>query len=807
MKNRIVLVVAFVLLGSASALGQLIGQSELDPSDADPNFKLTLDHISQNARWMGVSPREITWSPDGRWLYFRWRQDPKSDQLPATDPWYVVDRNGTHVSPVPADEVWKIPAGVSWSRDRKLAAWTRSGTLLIWTRSGGLRPVFSKSGGIGNLSIAADGSRVFFSTSGLGRQSRDHGDLWAYYVQAGHVRQIARGIKADDKKKKRSKGAQWIYEEEQNLIEIVRKRKGDREKGEALARERNPFHPMEIPAEDGSRIFNLQLTPDGSRITFQWIKDPGRKHRTQFMEFVAQEGYATKKDARPKVGEPLPRYKLGYVTFDPTLSEEEIEIHWLDDETEKETVIHGPYWNAQGTHGLVQILSMDHKDRWISLVDLDAGRTRVIDHQHEEAWIGGPLVIGRWAPGYLEWLPEGDAFGFFSTATGWSMLHLGHVDGRVQRLTSGEWEVRQASLAADGRTWHLTTSKEHPGEQQLYHLPSRGGILTRITAGEGKNRVFVSPDGGRIATRFETPRLLADLYLQDNTAGASRTRITKTGSDDFYRYSWIDSEIISFPDPEGEETWAKIWESPQNPNGAAVVYAHGCGECAQAVDKGWSRVGATLYANFMHQMGYNTASVDYRGSSGYGHRNRTYAYRQMGISDIDSALPLLDILVDRYGVARNRIGVYGGSYGGFFTIMSLLRHPGKYAAGVALYPVTDWAHYNQGYTSRILNGTPSDDPEAYRRSSPVYYADGLQDALQIQHGLVDNNVQIQDSFRLAQILMEKKKNFDLVVYPMEDHGWDEVPSRRDSYHRMTEWFQRFLLAGPKERDEIPSDGR
>jgi dipeptidyl aminopeptidase/acylaminoacyl peptidase len=116
-----------------------------------------------------------------------------------------------------------------------------------------------------------------------------------------------------------------------------------------------------------------------------------------------------------------------------------------------------------------------------------------------------------------------------------------------------------------------------------------------------------------------------------------------------------------------------------------------------------------------------------------------------------------------------------------------------FAAGVALYPVTDWAHYNHGYTSRILNGTPLTDEDAYRRSSPVYYAEGLADALMIQHGLVDGNVQIQDSFRLAQMLIEMEKNFDLVVYPVEDHGWDEVPTRRDSYRRMTDWFQTHLL--------------
>ena len=125
--------------------------------------------------------------------------------------------------------------------------------------------------------------------------------------------------------------------------------------------------------------------------------------------------------------------------------------------------------------------------------------------------------------------------------------------------------------------------------------------------------------------------------------------------------------------------------------------------------------------------------------------------------------------------------------------MSLLRNPGRYAAGVALYPVTDWAHYNDGYTSRILNGTPAEDPEAYRQSGPIYYADQLQDALMIQHGIVDGNVQIQDSYRLAQVFIELGKDFDMVAYPVEPHGWRQVSTRRDSYKRMTRWWERHLL--------------
>ncbi|HXV60078.1 MAG TPA: prolyl oligopeptidase family serine peptidase, partial [Vicinamibacteria bacterium] len=779
----------------------LAEQSKLTPADRDPAFRLTLEHLATDDRALGLSPRDVTWAPGGEAVYFRWREDPASGQLPASDPWYAVDASGTSLRVVDVEEARTIPtANVSWSTSRDLAAWTREGTLFVWTKPTGTKAVFTFAESLGHVHVRSDGNRVFFATRGYEVRGDDSGDLWAYDRATSHVRQIALVVTKDEEKKSQKT---WLEEQQLELIDVVRKRKEWREREEALDREREPYRPQEIPIEKGARAFQLRLSPDGKFVTFLWEKKSSEENRTSYMEFVGESGYATEKKARPKVGEALSEYRMGFVRVDPLKERDAIEIGWIDDGIEKATILHGPYWNPQGTKAALQILSMDHKDRWLSLVDLDTGVVTHLDHQTEEAWIGGPLVEGRWQPGFLEWLPDGTAFGLGSVESGWAMLTLAHVDGRadpIVPLTRGEWEVRRAELSPDGTTWLLTASREHPGEEQLYHLPARGGELVRITEHEGKVRTSVSPEGKRMALLFESPELLADLYLTDNRQKSAWTRITKSGTDDFYRTAWIGSEIVRFDDPAGNDAWAKIWERPSNAHGGAIVYAHGCGECAQGVDKGWTRLGAILYANYMYQKGYVAASVDYRGSSGYGHANRTYAFRQMGISDIDSALPLLDILARRRGVDSRRIGLYGGSYGGFFTLMSLFRHPGKYRAGVALYPVTDWAHYNQGYTNRILNGSQLDDPEAYRRSSPMYYADGLEDALQIQHGLVDDNVQIQDSFRLAQILMEKKKDFDLVVYPVEDHGWDEVATRRDSYKRMTEWFDRHLLVDGKPTD-------
>jgi len=775
-----------------TASAQLVSQSELTAEDVDPDFRVTLDHLAEELRWLGVPPRDITWSPDGDWIYFRWRESPAPEQHPSTDPWVAVDPAGTGVRRVEAEEVSLIPSSnIRWSTARTVAAWSDAGVLYVWTAAAGTRPVFAAGDGLGNLSIAADGSVVHFSTRGASRFGDESGDLWLYEVESGTVRQIAT---VRTRAKDPGEWDAWLAQQQLELIETVAKRERDRAIADSVARVIRSQQPQVIPVQNGARAVNLNASPDGRFITFQWVKEPSGDQGTSYMEFVNEEGEAVERRARPKVGEPVASFKMGIVRVDLSVDPDSVEVRWVDDGIEKETIIHGPYWSPSGDHAVLQILSLDHKDRWISLLDIESGTVTVVDHQHEAAWIGGPLVNGRWSPGFLQWLPDDSAFGFASTRSGWAMLYLADTRGNVRQLTDGEWEVRRASLSPDGTTWYLETSLEHPGEEHLYHLPARGGELQRVTTGVGMHVAHPSPDGRLLAVTYETQTRLPDLYVMENRPGAEGRRITKSGSDDFYRLQWSRSEIFSYPDPSGLPTWTEVWEAPERPNGAAVVYVHGCGECGQGITRGWNRVRMRLYAEYLRDRGYTVANLDYRGSSGYGHANRTYAYRQMGVSDVDSSLPFLEILADRYGVDPQRIGVYGGSYGGFFTLMALFRHPGKFAAGVALYPVTDWAHYNHGYTSRILNGTPLTDEEAYRRSSPVYYAEALEDALMIQHGLVDGNVQIQDSFRLAQMLIELEKDFDLVVYPVEDHGWDEVPTRRDSYRRMTRWFDRHLQA-------------
>jgi len=199
-----------------------------------------------------------------------------------------------------------------------------------------------------------------------------------------------------------------------------------------------------------------------------------------------------------------------------------------------------------------------------------------------------------------------------------------------------------------------------------------------------------------------------------------------------------------------------------------------------------------MFHNLLVSQGYLVLDLDYRASEGYGRDWRTAIYRQMGHPELEDYLDGIDWLVEQHQGDGERVGIYGGSYGGFMSFMAMFRAPEAFKAGAALRPVTDWSSYNHDYTANILN-TPDIDPEAYRRSSPIEYADGLQGHLLIAHGMIDNNVMYQDSVRLAQRLIElRKDHWELASYPLERHAFVHPEAWYDEYRRIHQLFERTL---------------
>jgi dipeptidyl aminopeptidase/acylaminoacyl peptidase len=203
-----------------------------------------------------------------------------------------------------------------------------------------------------------------------------------------------------------------------------------------------------------------------------------------------------------------------------------------------------------------------------------------------------------------------------------------------------------------------------------------------------------------------------------------------------------------------------------------------------------------MFNDMLAKKGYVVLDIDYRGSAGYGRDWRTDVYDFLGGKDYDDHIDSIDHMVANYAVDQKRIGAYGGSYGGFMAGMLAMRAPDRIAAAAALRPVFDWKNYyaaNPGYTAQRL-GFPDKNPEAYKRSSPISYADKLERPLLILHGMSDDNVHVQDSVQLMEKLIRlgKTQYFEVMLFPSENHGFVRPESWTDEYERILAFFEKHL---------------
>jgi dipeptidyl aminopeptidase/acylaminoacyl peptidase len=362
--------------------------------------------------------------------------------------------------------------------------------------------------------------------------------------------------------------------------------------------------------------------------------------------------------------------------------------------------------------------------------------------------------------------------------------------GEVSALTSGAFEVSEPVLSKSGETWFFLSSEGSPFERHVYRMDADGGTRTRLTSLVGRNDFALSPDEERLALLHSPSHRPPDVYAQRTRPGADAERLTVSPTDEWLAaHPWREAEIVMVPASDGAQVPARIYR-PASPNGAAVLFVHGAGYL-QNVHRWWSQYFREwMFHHLLAERGYLVLDLDYRASEGYGRDWRTAIYRHMGGRDLQDYVDASRWVGSEFGIAPERVAIYGGSYGGFITLMALFTEPEHFGGGAALRSVTDWAHYNHGYTANILN-VPAADSLAYARSSPIEFAAGLEDPLLMCHGLVDDNVQPQDIFRLTQRLIElRKEDWELAIYPVEPHGFQEPTSWADEYRRLLELIER-----------------
>jgi dipeptidyl aminopeptidase/acylaminoacyl peptidase len=533
----------------------------------------------------------------------------------------------------------------------------------------------------------------------------------------------------------------------------------------------------------------LRLSPDEKYVTAV-IDETGEKtKKTTVANFVTESAYTEDTPSRDKVGDIQTRRRLAI------LSVETGEAKWVDlgekepgGERERMNPVSPLVWSEDGGKLALLAHANDNKDRWVLALDLASGKTRELVDIHDDDWVDGPgsLTLG--------WLKGDREVYFQSERTGYSQLYKVPFDGgEPTALTSGKWEVLSAVLSKDKSKFFLTTSEADPGEHQVYEMSADGGERMRLTSLPGHHRAVLSPDEQWIADIYSYTNKPPELYVGEVRPGSAEKKLTSSPAPEFWEYPWLDTPIVTFPARDGALLRAHLYKPANFKKGPAVVFVHGAGYM-QNVHRGWSSsyYHEYLFHHFLMEHGYTVLAIDYRGSAGYGRDWRTGIYRHMGGTDLTDNIDAARWLVSQEGVDSKRIGIYGGSYGGFITLMAMFTQPDVFAAGAALRPVTDWAHYNHNYTSNILN-QPQKDAEAYRESSPIYFAQGLKGALLICHGMVDTNVHFQDTVRLIQRLIElRKENWEVAVYPVENHGFVQPTSWADEYKRIFALFEKNL---------------
>ncbi len=760
-----------------------IRQSTLTPETAGAPLPFTLEDATRDDRWLGLEAKDPRWALDGSGVFFRWHRRPVVGQDPQADPWFFVSRDGRTARELGPAE--RVPARApSVSGNGAVSAWADGRSLLVHRRGDGAavgRVVVTLGAPLREVTVSADGGLVQFS---MGE------DRFGVELESGQLRQLTRRHLVSGPLRS---AARWLLDQQRELFGRVRD--AEAIAGQAAARGRRDG-PQAIPVASGVELEQVQLAPNGRFVTFVARTLAKPPSVTSYLDYVTASGFAEHKLSRGKVGEPQDGFRLGMVPVDPAVDPDSLSVAWIDlpEAGGRPTFVHGPFWSRDGRRAVVQFASADWHDLWIAELDWATGRTRVLTHERDEAWLGGPAIVSsRGAPALLEWLPDGRLV-FASERTGWSHLYSIEPDGAVRALTSGPWEVRGAELSRDGSTWLIAASRDGASDDHLYRMPSAGGEMVRLSTEPGRHVGTLSPDGQRVAELYGNATALPDLFLRDAMAGAPAIRVTVSGTDEFVRRRFVKPEIVSVTHPDGKPVWFSVYR-PARPNAerAAVVHVHG-GGYRHFTHRGWSVYGYGLHVGMIHHLleqGYVVMDFDYRGGAGYGRDYRTDIYRSMGQKDIDGVLPAIDYLVARHGVDRRRVGVYGVSYGGFFTLMALFRHPGVFAAGIANAAVTDWAHYSHDWTAPIL-GVPADDPAPYRLSSPIYHTRGLADPLLITHGLIDDNVEFQDAARLTQKLIEDGKSFEVMYYPTEPHTIQTEASRLDYTRRAMDFFARHL---------------
>lgn len=358
-----------------------------------------------------------------------------------------------------------------------------------------------------------------------------------------------------------------------------------------------------------------------------------------------------------------------------------------------------------------------------------------------------------------------------------SVVKIDRESGKVERVYAEPHDVGAMARPKDSDRLILVTAKHSPLKTEITVVEPNGEKTEHVVMPNGYSSPkdfnaaispMVSDDGKTILTMASDRTVNAELYLVE----PKLRRLTESQLPEFSKVKWADMKEVTFQAPDGKTVHALLITKPgidisiKRPAVISNIYA----------DSGKMAWAGYVENYLAMELGYAVLCVDFRSSWGSGGELNSGYYKKMGLVDADEAVAAKNYLASLPYVNGDRVGIWGWSYGGYLTCMTMLTKPGVFDTGVAVASVTDWKSYNEWYTRRRL-GQAAEDDETYKKTSPISYASGLQGNLLLVHGILDDNVLFQDTARLMQRMIDAGRYFDLMAYPRDDHSIGKDTSR------------------------------
>lgn len=483
----------------------------------------------------------------------------------------------------------------------------------------------------------------------------------------------------------------------------------------------------------------------------------------------------------PKAGTPNSQVRIGVIDV------ESGKTTWTDVQVAQDGYIARMEFAARPNELVVQRLNRHQNRLDVLLVDATTGRSRVLFTETDSAWVD--------VHDNLVWIGGGRQFLWTSERDGFNHLYLYNRDGSLARqLTRGPWEVTGVYGVDEANGWvYFQAARPTPMERQVYRVRLDGSRMEQLSAEPGWHDIDLSPDRGYYVdihsragvppvTRLHTANGRLVRELVNNQELAARLAAQRLRPPEFFRFRTSDGVELNgyFIKPPDFDASRKY---------PVLMYVYG-GPGSQTVVDSWGG-SRYLWHQLLAQRGVIVVSVDNRGTGGRGRAFKKVTYLNLGKWEVHDQIEAARYLASLPYVEPGRIGIWGWSYGGYMTALTMTKGGNLFRAGISVAPVTDWRLYDTIYTERFMR-TPEENPEGYRESAPASHAAGLTGALLLVHGTGDDNVHPQNTIQLANALQRAGKQFSLMLYPNRTHSISGGDTMVHLFTMMTDWVRERL---------------